>query len=42
MKGKIRIWGRRSAFNVQKVLWMLDELGLEAEHIDVGGARLGY
>lgn len=41
MKGKIRIWGRRSAFNVQKVLWMLDELGLEAEHINVGGAAGG-
>lgn len=41
MEGRTRIWGRRSAFNVQKVLWMLGELELEAEHIDVGGAAGG-
>jgi glutathione S-transferase len=32
------VWGRRSAFNVQKVLWLLGELGLEHEHRAVGGA----
>lgn len=33
----IKLWGRSSAFNVQKVLWLLDELGLEFEHIHAGG-----
>ena len=30
-------WGRRNAFNVQKVLWLLDELGLAYSHRDAGG-----
>jgi glutathione S-transferase len=34
----ITLWGRRSAFNVQKVLWLLGELGLEFEHRNVGGS----
>jgi glutathione S-transferase len=33
----IRIWGRSSSSNVMKVLWLLDELGLDFERIDVGG-----
>ena len=33
----LKIWGRRSAYNVQKVLWTVGELGLPYEHIDVGG-----
>lgn len=33
------LWGRRSAFNVQKVLWVLGELGLEAEHRPAGGSH---
>jgi glutathione S-transferase len=33
----IRIWGRQSSANVQKVLWCLRELGLEFDRIDVGG-----
>jgi len=33
----LRVWGRKSAFNVQKVLWLIDELQLDHEHIDVGG-----
>ncbi|MCU1719517.1 glutathione S-transferase family protein [Pseudomonas sp. 5P_3.1_Bac2] len=33
----LQIWGRRSAFNVQKVLWLLDELQLDYQHIDAGG-----
>lgn len=33
----ITVWGRRSAFNVQKVLWALGELGLAFEHRDAGG-----
>jgi glutathione S-transferase len=33
----LRIWGRRSSFNVQKVLWLAAELGLSYEHAPVGG-----
>lgn len=33
----LRIWGRRSSFNVQKVLWFAGELGLAYEHIPAGG-----
>ena len=33
----IKSWGRRSAFNVQKVLWLLDELALEYDHTELGG-----
>jgi glutathione S-transferase len=33
----LKIWGRRSSFNVQKVLWLVDELSLAHEHIDAGG-----
>lgn len=41
MEGQVTVWGRRSAFNVQKVLWMLGELGLPHEHIEAGGAAGG-
>jgi glutathione S-transferase len=34
----ITLWGRRSAFNVQKVLWLLGELGVEFEHRNAGGS----
>lgn len=37
----LTVWGRRSAFNVQKVLWLIDELGLDHKHIDAGGAAGG-
>jgi glutathione S-transferase len=33
----LRVWGRRSSFNVQKVMWLIGELGLAHEHIDAGG-----
>ncbi|HVH80677.1 MAG TPA: glutathione S-transferase N-terminal domain-containing protein, partial [Stellaceae bacterium] len=33
----LRVWGRRSSFNTQKVLWLVGELGLEHEHIPAGG-----
>jgi glutathione S-transferase len=33
----LKIWGRRSSFNVQKVLWLVGELGLTHEHIPAGG-----
>jgi glutathione S-transferase len=34
----LKVWGRRSAFNVQKVLWAIGELRLPHEHIDAGGS----
>jgi len=37
----LTVWGRRSAFNVQKVLWLIDELGLDHRQIDVGGPAGG-
>ena len=34
----LKVWGRRNAFNVQKVMWLIGELGLPHRHIDAGGA----
>lgn len=34
----IEVWGRRSSSNVQKVVWALDELGLEFKRHTVGGS----
>ncbi|WP_455923067.1 glutathione S-transferase family protein [Pseudomonas putida] len=34
----LQVWGRRSAFNVQKVMWLVGELGLQHEHIPAGGS----
>lgn len=33
----LTVRGRRSAFTVQKVLWLIGELGLPYEHIPAGG-----
>jgi len=33
----LTVWGRRSSFNVQKVMWLVGELGLAHRHIEVGG-----
>ena len=33
-----RVWGRVNSSNVMKVLWLLDELGLDHQRIDAGGA----
>jgi len=33
----LTIWGRRSSFNVQKVMWLVSELELPHRHIDAGG-----
>lgn len=32
-----RVWGRANSSNVMKVVWLLEELGLPYERIDVGG-----
>jgi glutathione S-transferase len=37
----LKVWGRRNAFNVQKVLWLVGELGLAHEHINAGGSFAG-
>ncbi len=34
----LRIWGRISSINVRKAVWTAQELGLEFERIDAGGA----
>ena len=34
----LKIWGRNTSSNVQKVIWALGELNLPFERIDVGGA----
>lgn len=34
----LQVWGRRSAFNVQKVMWLIGELNLHHEHIPAGGS----
>jgi len=33
----LKIWGRRTSFNVQKVLWLVGEIELAHEHIRAGG-----
>jgi glutathione S-transferase len=33
----IKIWGRNTSSNVQKVMWAVAEIGLPHERIDVGG-----
>ena len=37
----MKLWGRATSSNVQKVLWVLEELGLPYERFDVGGAHGG-
>lgn len=34
----LTVYGRRNSANVQKVLWMLGELGLDYERINLGGS----
>jgi len=34
----LKIWGRTSSVNVQKVLWCCEEIGLAYQRIDAGGA----
>jgi glutathione S-transferase len=33
----LKVWGRRSSANVQKVMWLVGELDLAHEHIPAGG-----
>jgi glutathione S-transferase len=34
----LTVWGRPNSINVQKVMWVVAELGLAYERLDVGGA----
>ncbi|HUC50190.1 MAG TPA: glutathione S-transferase family protein [Xanthobacteraceae bacterium] len=34
----IKVWGRNTSSNVQKVMWAIGEIGLAHERIDIGGA----
>jgi glutathione S-transferase len=33
----LTVWGRRSSFNLQKVMWLVGELALTHRHIEAGG-----
>ena len=33
----VKIWGRNTSSNVQKVMWAVDEIGLPHERIDIAG-----
>lgn len=33
----LKVWGRKTSSNVQKVMWALGEMGLPCERIDIGG-----
>ncbi len=33
----LKVWGRTNSINVQKVMWLVGELDLEHERVDVGG-----
>lgn len=37
----LELWGRKSAFNVQKAMWLLGELGLAYRQVEAGGAAGG-
>lgn len=41
MPAELTLWGRNTSCNVQKVLWLLAELGLPYVHRQVGGAAGG-
>ncbi len=33
----LKVWGRATSVNVQKVMWAVGEMGIAHERIDVGG-----
>lgn len=33
----LKIWGRANSINVQKVLWIADEIGIPYSRVDIGG-----
>jgi glutathione S-transferase len=34
----LTVYGRKSSFNVQKVMWLIGELGLNHRHVELGGS----
>ena len=38
LRERLTLWGRLSSCNVQKALWVLEELGLSYRRVDAGGA----
>ncbi len=34
----LTIYGRKSSFNLQKVMWLVDELGIAHKHVELGGS----
>lgn len=34
----LKVYGRKSSFNLQKVMWLVGELGLAHEHLQLGGS----
>ncbi|MEP2780859.1 MAG: glutathione S-transferase [Pseudoruegeria sp.] len=38
MKPNLKLWGRATSYNVQKVAWIIAELDLSCPRIDAGGA----
>lgn len=38
MEPTLKLWGRATSYNVQKVAWIIAELGLPCVRIDAGGA----
>jgi len=37
----LKLWGRATSMNVQKVVWTLEEIGVPYERVDVGGRHGG-
>jgi len=37
----LTVYGRKSSFNVQKVMWLVAELGLAHRHLEQGGSHGG-
>ena len=37
----LELFGRKSSFNVQKIMWFIAELELSCHHIEVGGSLGG-
>ena len=37
----LTVYGRKSSFNVQKVMWLVAELRLGHRHIELGGSQGG-
>lgn len=37
MEHSVKMWGRATSFNVQKVAWVAAELGVACERVDLGG-----